>query len=140
MFHKILVANDGSEGAKKAVRAAIDLAKRYGAELHEICVEEHLPHYAATVGEVVEAKQEAADYFRRVTAEAELAAMAEGVRLTSHVLPGHEVEAIVTFARDHGFDLLVIGFMGHSKIFGRIWGSTSQNLAKLAPCTVLVVK
>jgi nucleotide-binding universal stress UspA family protein len=46
----------------------------------------------------------------------------------------------VTFAKDHGFDLLVIGFMGHSKIFGRIWGSTSQNLAKLSPCTVLVVK
>ncbi|MEW6246821.1 MAG: universal stress protein [Nitrospirota bacterium] len=140
MFHKILVANDGSEGAKKAVRAAIDLAKRYGAELHEICVEEHLPHYAATVGEVVEAKQEATDYFRRVTAEAELAAMAQGVRLVSHVVPGHEVETIVTFAKDRGFDLLVIGFMGHSKIFGRIWGSTSQNLAKLAPCTVLVVK
>ncbi len=140
MFHKILVANDGSEGAKKAVQAAIDLAKRYGAELHEICVEEHLPHYAATVGEVVEAKQEATDYFRRVTAEAELAALEQGIRLTSHVLPGHEVETIVTFAKEHGFDLLVIGFMGHSKIFGRIWGSTSQNLARLAPCTVLVVK
>jgi len=55
-------------------------------------------------------------------------------------MPGHEVETIVTFAKDHGFDLLVIGFMGHSKIFGRIWGSTSQNLTKLSPCTVLVVK
>lgn len=140
MFRKILVANDGSEGAKKAVQAAIDLAKRYDAELHEISVEEHLPHYAATVGEVIEAKQEAADYFRRVTGEAELAAEAQGTRLISHVLPGHEVEAIVTFAKNHGFDLLIIGFMGHSKIFGRIWGSTSQNLAKLSPCTVLVVK
>jgi len=140
MFRKILVANDGSEGAKKAVRAAIDLAKRYEAELHELSVEEHLPHYAATVGEVLESKQEAADYFRKVTGEAEQVAQASGVTLHSHILPGHEVETIVTFAKDHGFDLLVIGFMGHSKIFGRIWGSTSQNLAKLAPCTVLVVK
>jgi nucleotide-binding universal stress UspA family protein len=140
MFRKILVANDGSEGAKKAVQVAIDLAKRYEAELHEISVEEHLPHYAATVGEIIEAKQEALDYFRKVARETELAALARGVRLTSHVLPGHEVETIVTFAKDHGFDLLVIGFMGHSKIFGRIWGSTSQNLAKLSPCTVLVVK
>lgn len=140
MFRKILVANDGSEGAKKAVRAAIDLAKRYESELHAISVEERLPHYAATVGEVVEAKQEAADFFRKVTQDAEAAALAQGVPITSHVLPGHEVEAIVTFAKDHGFDLLVIGFMGHSKIFGRIWGSTSQNLAKLSPCTVLVVK
>ena len=56
---------------KKAAQVAIDLAKRYEAELHEISIEEHLPHYAATVGEVVEAKQEAVDYFRRVTKEAE---------------------------------------------------------------------
>ncbi len=140
MFRKILVANDGSEGAKKALLKAVDLAKRYEAELHQICVEEKLPHYAATVGEVVEAKQEAADYFRQVTREAELAAQAQGVRLTSHVVPGHEVETVVTFAKDQGMDLLVIGFMGHSKIFGRIWGSTSQNLTKLSPCTVLVVK
>lgn len=140
MFCKILVAKDGSEGANNAVQVAIDLAKRYEAELHEISIEEHLPHYAATVGEVVEAKQEAVDYFRRVTKEAEQAALAHGLRLTSHVVPGHEVETIVKFAKEHGFDLLVIGFMGHSKIFGRIWGSTSQNLTKLSPCTVLVVK
>ena len=140
MFRKILVANDGSDGAKKAVHVAIDLAKRYEAELHEISVEEHLPHYAATVGEVVEAKQEAAEYFRQVIREAEQAAVAHGVRLTSHVVPGHEVETIVTFAKNYGVDLLVIGFMGHSKIFGRIWGSTSQNLTKRSPCTVLVVK
>src|SRR5919109_773995 len=140
MFHKILVANDGSEGAKKAVQTAVDLARRYDAELHQISVEEHLPHYAATVGEVVEAKQEAAEYFRTVIRDAQLLAQAHGVALKGHVLPGHEVETIVTFAKDHGFDLLVIGFMGHSKIFGRIWGSTSQNITKLAPCTVMVVK
>jgi nucleotide-binding universal stress UspA family protein len=140
MFRKILVANDGSEGAKKALKVAIDLAREYGAELHSISVEERLPHYAATVGEVVEAKKEAAEYFRLLTIQAGRAATEAGVRLTPHVLPGHEVETIVTFAKDHSFDLLVIGFMGHSRIFGRIWGSTSQNLAKLAPCSVLIVK
>jgi nucleotide-binding universal stress UspA family protein len=140
MFNKILVANDGSEGAKKAVQAAVDLAKRYDAELHQLSVEEHLPHYAATVGEVVEAKQEAAEYFRKVIQEAELVARANGITLRAHVLPGHEVETIVTFTKDHAIDLLVIGFMGHSKVFGRIWGSTSQNLTKLSPCSVLVVK
>jgi nucleotide-binding universal stress UspA family protein len=140
MFRTILVGNDGSEGAKKALQAAIDLAKRYDAELHEICIEAHLPHYAATIGEVVEAKQEATDYFRRVTRNAELVAEAHGVRLTSHVLPGHEVKTIVQFVNDRSFDLLVIGFMGHSRIFDHIWGGTSQNLTRLASCSVLVVK
>ena len=140
MFRKILVAIDGSEGANKALRAAIDVAKHYEADLHSISIEEHLPHYAATVGEVLEAKQEAAEYFRRVIREAESAALAYGVRLTTHVTPGHEVEAIVQFVKDRGFDLLVIGFMGHSRIYERIWGGTSQNLTRLAPCSVLVVK
>ena len=140
MFRKILVGNDESEGAKKALHAAIDLAKRYEAELHEISVEERLPHYAATVGEVVEAKQEAAEFFSTVTRDAEMAATAKGLSLISHIMPDHEAETIVTFAKDHGFDLLVIGFMGHSKVFERIWGSTSHNLTRLAPCSVLVVK
>ena len=140
MFRKVLVSNDGSEGAKKALPVAIDLAKRYDAELHEICIEEHLPHYAATIGEVVEAKQEATDFFRQVTRDAELLAKAYGIRLTSHVVPGHVVEAIVQFVKDHGFDVLVIGFMGHSRIFDRIWGGTSQNVTRLASCSVLVVK
>jgi hypothetical protein len=35
---------------------------------------------------------------------------------------------------------LVVGFMGYSTIFGHEWGSTSQNLTRLAPCAVLVVK
>jgi nucleotide-binding universal stress UspA family protein len=140
MFRKILVANEGSEGAKKALQTAIELAKQYGAELHSISVEEHLPHYAATVGEVVEAKQEAAEYFRRITREADQTAAAHGMKLTAHVMPGHEVETIVKFTKDHGFDLLVIGFMGHSRVFERIWGGTSQNLTRLSPCSVLVVK
>jgi nucleotide-binding universal stress UspA family protein len=140
MFRKILVGNDGSEGAKKALQAAIDLATRYDAELHEICIEERLPHYAATIGEVVEANQEATDYFRRVTRDAELLAEARGIRLISHVVPGHVVETIVQFVKDRGFDVLVIGFMGHSRIFDYLWGGTSQNVTRFASCSVLVVK
>lgn len=140
MYRTILVANDGSSGAGRALLAAIDLAKRDRAELHQICVEEHLPHYVAIMGEVIQAKQEAKEFFRRVIAEADAAAEAHEVRLTSHVIPGHAVETIATYAKDHGFDLLVIGFTGHSNIYGRIWGGTSQNLVRLAPCSVLVVK
>lgn len=140
MFQKILVGNDGSDGARKALETALALAKRNGAELHAISVEEHLPRYGALMGEVVEARQEARDFFYRVTQEAEAAAAAQHLALISHVMPGHPVEAITKFAREGGFDLLIVGFTGHSNIFGRIWGGTSQNLVRLSPCAVLVVK
>ncbi len=140
MFKKILIANDGSAGAKLALKVAIDLAKKYGAELHSISVEEGVPHYAATIGEVEEYKREANGFFKKINDEAVGTAKKEGVELKTKVIAGHEVETIVNYAKEREFDLLVIGFMGHSKIFGRVWGSTSQNLTKLAPCTVVVVK
>ena len=70
MYKKILIANDGSEGAKKALRVAIDLAKKYGAELHSISVEEGVPHYAATIGEVDEFRKEANEFFGQINDEA----------------------------------------------------------------------
>ena len=140
MFKRILIANDGSEGAKKALHAAIPLAKTFGAELQSISIKERPSHYAETVGEVMEDQEEADRFYARVNAEAKAIATQEGVDLKCTVLPGHEVETIVRFARDGGFDLLVVGFMGHSRAFGRIWGGTSQNLAKTSPCSVLVVK
>ena len=60
--------------------------------------------------------------------------------LKSHVIIGHEVKTIVEFIKAHGFDLLVVGFMGHSAIYDRVMGSTCQSLVRLAPCSVLVVK
>jgi nucleotide-binding universal stress UspA family protein len=140
MFKKILVANDGSEGAKKAFKIAIDLTKKYNAELHSISVEEGVPHYAATIGEVDEYKKEANGFFKKINGEATEEARKEGIELHTNVQAGHEVETIINYAKDGNFDLLVVGFMGHSKIFGRVWGSTSQNITKLSPCTVIVVK
>ncbi len=140
MFTKILVGHDGSEGAKKALTAAIALAKEFGTELDSISVKERPSHFVETVGEVMEQQEEATKFFARVTAEAKAEAAAAGIDLQSTVLSGHEVETIIRFAREGHYDLLVVGFMGHSRAFGRIWGGTSQNLTKTAPCSVLVVK
>ena len=70
MFKKILIANDGSEGAKKALGAALALAKTYGAEIQSISIKERPSHYAETVGEVMEDQEEADRFFARVNAEA----------------------------------------------------------------------
>lgn len=140
MFSKILVAIDGSEGGRKAFAAALVMAKKFGGELHSISVKERPSHFAETVGEVMEEQEEADIFFGHVTGEAIMQAQQEGLDLKCTVLPGHEVETIIRFARDGHFDLLVIGFMGHSRVFERFWGGTSQNLTRLSPCPVLVVK
>lgn len=139
-IRKILIAHDGSDGAWKALSVSIDLSKRFRAELHSVSIEEHLPQYALGLLREREAEQQESRYFQQIVEEARQAARKEGILLHPHILPGHEVETIVRFVREHNVDLLVIGFMGHSKTLGRLWGSTSQSLAQQAPCPVLVVK
>jgi nucleotide-binding universal stress UspA family protein len=139
MFRSIVVASDGSEGAGRAVSAAIDLAKTHGAELHMISVEE-LPQFPASVDEVIEEKSAANHFFDGVISRAKVQAQAQGVPLKTHLLTGHAVTVIVDFVGRERADLLVIGYMGHSAIYNRVIGSTTDRLVELAPSAVLVVK
>ncbi|HCG00302.1 MAG TPA: hypothetical protein DEV93_07125 [Chloroflexi bacterium] len=63
MFKHILVAYDGSEGSKLALRRACALARELEANVCAISVEGRLPRYAATIGEVDEVERERRDYF-----------------------------------------------------------------------------
>ncbi|MCL5283014.1 MAG: universal stress protein [Planctomycetes bacterium] len=118
---------------------ALELAQRFGAEVHAISVEE-VPHYPGTVGEVVESQQAAHGTYAPALQKARQMAQEQGIELQCHVLVGHEVKTIVEFIKERGFDLLVLGFMGHSALYDRVMGSTCQGLVRLAGCSVLVVK
>jgi nucleotide-binding universal stress UspA family protein len=136
---RILIANDGSEGAARALSAAIKLAKIHDAELHMISVEE-LPAFPASIDEVIEEKQEANHVYEAVTRQAVAQAQAEGRKLVPHLVVGHPVKAITEFVEREGFDLLVVGYMGHSALYNRLIGSTTDRLVEHAPCAVLVIK
>ncbi|NPU85533.1 MAG: universal stress protein [Syntrophaceae bacterium] len=139
MYKKILHGMDGSEGAFKALKEAIDIARLHGAELHSVSVQE-VPHYAGTIGEVMEEEASSKAYFNEIAAGAREIAQEAGVDLHVHVIVGHEAKTIIEMTKKFKFDLLVLGFMGRSALYDRVMGSTCQNLVRLAPCSVLVVK
>ena len=139
MYKKILHGLDGSAGSLRALEEALDLAKRYGAELHTVSVEE-VPHYTETIGEFIEEKEALNGTFKEALKKAREMAATTGVAVHCHVIVGHEVKTFVEFIKQQQFDLLVIGFMGHSALYDRVMGSTCQSLVRLSPCTVLVVK
>ena len=139
MYAKILVANDGSPGGQKALAAAIELARQLSAELHMAMVEE-FARIPASIDEVAEEKAEANHRFAPVIEAAKAQAQRAGVTIETHLVPGHVVEAIARLINERGFDLLIAGFMGHSQLYERIIGGTTDRLVRLAPCSVLVVK
>jgi len=139
VFKHIVIANDGSQGGRKALELACDLAKHHSATLHMISVEE-LPDFPASIDEVVETKEAENHKFREVLELARKFARTKGVKLNAEVVAGHAAASIVERVKAFQADLLVVGFMGHSALYERIIGGTTDRPVRLAPCPVLVVK
>ena len=139
MYTRILAANDGSPGGRKALAGAIELARKVSAELHMVTVEE-LPRFPASIDEIAEEKDEANHRFAPVIDAAKAEAQAAGVAIETHLVPGHVADAVIGLIKQLKADLLVVGFMGHSQLYERIIGGTTDRLVRLAPCAVLVVK
>lgn len=138
MFSRILLASDGSEGAARALAAAIELARPSG-ELHMVCVEE-LSQIPTILGEVQQEIREADHRLKPVIDKAKKLAGLKQVRIVPHLIAGHPVRVIADLVQRQGFDLLVVGSSGHSEWYERLIGSTADRLVHLAPCAVLVVK
>jgi nucleotide-binding universal stress UspA family protein len=67
-------------------------------------------------------------------------AQAQAVKLKTYVVVGHPVSAIVDFIKREHCDLLVVGYMGHSALYNRVIGGTTDRLVDHVPCAILVVK
>jgi nucleotide-binding universal stress UspA family protein len=89
MFQRVLVAYDGSEGAKKALDAAVGVARRDRAELIGLAIEAHLPHYGATVGEVEEERRFEEQACTQLLEEASSYAAGHGVAVQAEIRAGH---------------------------------------------------
>jgi nucleotide-binding universal stress UspA family protein len=139
MFQRILIAWDGSEVALRAFDAAIDMTRRYDAELVAVSIA-YSPAHAETAGDREESADAAHRYleetFREVADRAERA----GVDVEHQIIEGRTpARALLEYAHEHGFDLLVMGHH-HSRRAGRLLlrGVTQQLLAE-ATIPVLVI-
>jgi nucleotide-binding universal stress UspA family protein len=140
MFTKILVGLDGSEAARHALARALDLAAIMSAGVHLVSVEERLPAYAATVGEVQDEQRYENQYYRQLHIEAEHLAAQKEVPITHEIVPGHAAHTLVQKAKQGGFDLIVVGHTGHSRLHNVFLGSTADRVVEHAACAVLVVR
>jgi nucleotide-binding universal stress UspA family protein len=139
---RILVATDSSDSANRAVETAADLAKRLGAELVIVNVEQgflgpDLPEPQATsdrIGDILEARSR--EILLRAKHLAEQSGLTE-IRTVSGL--GDAAAFIIDVAEREAVDLIVLGKRGRSRLAGILLGSVSQRVATLAPCSVQVV-
>lgn len=139
-LEKILVPIDFSEHSEKVVRAAAELAKKFGAELHLFHAVETAP---MAYGEGPYFPPEAAEEMEAAAVkqlEEFKVDFADGIQVIRKVAQGHPFLEIVTYAKDNETDLIVIGTHGRGPIAHMLMGSVAEKVVRKAPCSVLVVR
>ena len=143
---KILLATDGSEEAALAAQSVADLAARTGSELHVVHVGETLgPGYSGYMGYEEGVLPSAQEDLQRqaqevLEAQVERIAVAEGLRVQSHLRLERPDKEIVALGEEIGAELIVIGSRGLGGVRRALMGSVSDSMVRYAHCPVLVVR
>jgi len=143
MYKKIAVVYNESPAGERALASAISLARILGSGLRVISVLEPPPAYTAYIAAVDFSAVRDLLCDRRVHREQLLASAREtglraGIDLSTNLLEGEEVSAIVRFLLEDKTELLVVGLRRHEPQIARLW-SRVYEMALSAPCTILGV-
>jgi nucleotide-binding universal stress UspA family protein len=133
---KILVAYDGSEGAKRALGKAAALA-RHEDQVSIISVAEGVPlfGYASSLPSPEQEEERQSQLVEAATVLSEHHIGSSLVKRT-----GDPATAILDVAREEGVDLVIMGTRGVSAVERWLIGSVSSKVLHHAPCSVLVAR
>lgn len=139
---KVLLATDGSNNAIDAGQLLAHLPHSKKLDLVIVSVvESHQLHGSREVIDWIQENQDA----ERQNAQAacdKIGAMFEGanVSVSTLICDGHAGERIVSQAKQHQAELIVVGAEGHSLLSRMLLGSVSDFVATHADCSVLIVR
>jgi nucleotide-binding universal stress UspA family protein len=138
MYRNVLVAFDGSDGAKAALSRAAKIAQRDDAAITVVeSVGRGIPALVpggprlAPSGEAATAREEL---------RAAVASLNPELKASPWAVGGPPAQAVLTVADDIEADLIVTGSRGHGQITSAILGSVSTQILQGAHCDVLVVR
>ena len=145
MFRSIVVGTDGSETARRAVDAAVELARLSGASLELVSAYEpvsgqRLREQARPVPADLEwMVNPRADVDATLRDAAERAGDA-GVTAQAHAREGDAADAILDVAEELGADLIVVGNKGMTGAKRFLLGSVPNKVSHHAPCAVMIIR
>jgi nucleotide-binding universal stress UspA family protein len=138
MIRRILLGYDGSEASGRAFEFALDLARKYAAELHIVAVARP-PEFAEEV-EAEAALENARRRYDRILGALRPRLAQESIASQLHVVVGHPAEQLVRYAEGHGIDHIVVGHRGHTLFERWLIGSVARQVIAYAHCAVTVVR
>ena len=148
MIRKILVAIDGSKLAYKSLDYALDLARKYSAEVEVLTVLQMPSESVLEQGTAFTPissksyRENLETYYKKILSEAakKVKKSSPQIRFTTKLVEGRPADKIVETAKLESCDLIVMGSRGLGGIKEFFLGSVSDRVADEAPCPVLIIK
>jgi nucleotide-binding universal stress UspA family protein len=145
-YQKILFCSDFSLDADYAFYTALDLTERYRAHLYLLHVLSATDNLADALEDHPEARKdnpddrETIEQVKQKLIDRYLHRLGGYPQYEFQVLKGVPIVEIVRFARSQEVDLIVLGAAGSSKSNKLHFGSTAENVARRAQCTVMCIR
>jgi nucleotide-binding universal stress UspA family protein len=146
-YERILYCTDFSEDADYAFLTAMDMAEKFQSKLYLLHVL-HSPYkYTRYVvdgvneeGQEVFISPEILDKRKEKVKERYENRMGGFTNYEIQVVAGVPFVEIVRFARDQNVDFIILGASGSSELDKTTFGSTAENVARRAHCTVMAIR
>ena len=136
---KMLIAVDGSPHSRRAVEQALRLGQSPEIHLLNVQIPIQSGHARMFVG-----REDLQDYYREeglaALQEARAILDAAGVPYTHHIAVGHVAQTIAAYAKEKGFDQIVLGSHGRGALTHLLLGSVASDVLRLAEVPVTLVK
>lgn len=132
----VLVPTDGSRGADRALREAVDVSNAVGATLH-------LLHVIETADIEVHSPETRDELERRATEILEAAtetAREASTSTTGSFTYGYPYREIRSYVGEQGIDLVALGTHGRTEFSRHVLGGVSTKLLRTSPVPVLMVR
>jgi nucleotide-binding universal stress UspA family protein len=137
MIDTVVIATDGSESVRRAVDVSLDLAARFGADVHAL--------YVLEESEVESAPDEVRDELHAALEERGEDAVDDVARtaeqsVTTAVREGRPTAEISQYARDVDADVVATGTRGRHGENRFLIGSVAERVVRTCPVPVLTVR
>jgi nucleotide-binding universal stress UspA family protein len=143
IFRKIMVATDGSELVKQAVKSAIEIAKLSEAKLYAVYVIEmgsHVIIHSLDEEWKKTMKKHLTINGEKATAYVENVGKAANIDVESVILEGNPTNEIIDFAENNDIDLIVMGTHEKTELQRFLVGSVAENVIRHSRKAVLIIK
>ena len=144
MIKKILVAYDSGKKSNKALEIAIEIAKKFSAEIY-IFTSVKMPEIVSSIAGqnmLKDLEEKSYDYFKSELAEVGERIKNEGVQFQTIIVHDSPGAAIVSFAEKEKIDMIAMGSRNRGVFEGLLMGlgSVSNYVIQNASCPVLITK